>query len=829
MRTKNWTPLNPMVWLLLILLAGQALAQLDDRFGATGVEGSLYLGQKGLSWYRDWNDSYLRKKYPAPDKNKIWTVGKIDYRSDDLGMDYKWLILDLLEDTEVDFLQGFLNLCLALVDTNIIPIIGDYWAANRDLLEDQLEDTLNHFVFTDKKYGIKYRATCKYTTIEFQDTLPKFVMTVLQDTILATTSLSAVWKTHIYIDAWVLNPNPFNWGYVWKRIGDADCEFETTIQLAAYARLEGTGRGRFIQVKKIVTDSRTESDIDWSVFGISFTWEELSNAIEDLVDSEIEKALNKELLKEPITSPYYFVDFFKSLFPGKIVPTQQEVLDRIWEAERSAIERVIKEDGYEGGVWAIGYEPNWFPRLRPAQYAAVFTNYYRLIKQLDPRAKVLGPGLFLTEAIDNPGEVAWQFIPGMFQDFLAAIKDEFQQLVLAYFKMADSKTWYQQFFAHLPPDVKIDINDFHIFPMKANLQAINWDSLTFLMNDVTTFMQSLSQASETWVSEFGNINGKCSEAEVAEMCSRFCQYFKTNTVGISRWFWYLSYGHGPFYDLPIAPTPPTTALLNKKYQLTLIGQAYLKAADNTPPIMDAAPTDGGAVASPGQIVFRWQPAREFDTGIIDYQLQVRGEPGGAIIYNSWVGNVLSHTITYFSGKTLFARVQAKNGAELIGEWSPWSDGITIKAADSLDIRLADTTDRPELSPPDTSDETRSNLQSDDRLATGDATGEIDRGQPNSLEPTPPTAFQLAQNYPNPFNSATTIQYQLPNAMRVMLAIYNAQGQTIVTLVNEFQGAGTYTLNWNGCDANHSAVPSGIYLCRLQAGQFADSRKMILVR
>ncbi len=240
-----------IVVMIIVLAGGTAQGQLDDRFGVKGVEGTKYLGQKGLNWYRDWEDSYLPANYPASGKNKFWTVGKIDYRTDKLGMDYRWIILDLLEDTDVDLLQSFLDLCLAIVDTNIIPDISDYWTENKPLLETQLEDTLNHFSFTEKKYGIKYRAKCKNTDIAFQDSLPEFVLTVKQDTIILNTSIKADWKTHIYIEAWVLNPNPFHWGYYWEDVGDADCKFQTTIQVTGFIALEGQGRDRNLQVKKI--------------------------------------------------------------------------------------------------------------------------------------------------------------------------------------------------------------------------------------------------------------------------------------------------------------------------------------------------------------------------------------------------------------------------------------------------------------------------------------------------------------------------------------------------------------------------------------------------
>lgn len=817
-----------VVLMIVFLAVGTVRSQLDDRFGTKGVEGTKYLGQNGLNWYRDWDDSYLPTNYPPVGKNKFWTVGKIDYRTDKLGIDYRWIILDLLEDTEVDLLQKFLDLCLAVVDTNIVPIISDYWTKTKPLLETQLEDTLNHFTYTEKKYGVKYRAKCKNTDIIFQETLPEFVLTVKQDTIILNTSIKADWKTHIYIEAWILNPNPFNWGYYWEDIGDADCKFQTTIHITGFTSLEKTGRERHLQVKRIVPISQTESDIDWSVFGISFTWEKLSNSIEDLIDDEIEKALSIELNKSPITDPYYFVDFFKPLFSDGIVPTQQEILDQIWNEEQSHIIETIQSRGYKGGYWSIGYEPNWFPMLDPDQYAAFYTNYYKLIKELDPDAKVMGPPVLLTEAMENFEEIAWLFIPDIFQGFLLGIRDEFKKLVNSYFEIANSKTWYREFFNHLPSDVKVDVNDFHVFPINANYQTIDWDSLSSQINDMANFMREINQVDEVWVSEFGNIDRKRSEEQVAVMCRGFCQYFKSNTVGIQRWFWFLSKGHSPFYDIPFMPNPPITALLNDNFTLTQVGKVYLYEADITPPIMESSPMDQGRYTNPEKIAFNWNEAKEYDTGIADYKLEVIAKPGNIKVFDKWIGNRLSQTITYYNNKTLYARVQAKNNAGLIGDWSEWSDGITIIPVDIKDIDIADNSTSEENS--DGKDllnnaaDDNEEFSSETDLAKSDAelsaVARIATGIPD--------LFKISQNYPNPFNSSTTINYHLAEDGQVSIKIFNVRGEEIRTLVNEFKRADYYTVHWNGKDEKGNLIVSGVYLYQIQAGKHICTKKMVFV-
>lgn len=93
----------------------------------------------------------------------------------------------------------------------------------------------------------------------------------------------------------------------------------------------------------------------------------------------------------------------------------------------------------------------------------------------------------------------------------------------------------------------------------------------------------------------------------------------------------------------------------------------------------------------------------------------------------------------------------------------------------------------------------------------------------------PTTFALSQNYPNPFNPNTEIKYQLPRDSRVVLSIYNVMGQEVVTLVDADLKAGYYTATWNARDARGSEVSAGIYFCRLQAGEFSKTRKMVLIK
>ena len=93
----------------------------------------------------------------------------------------------------------------------------------------------------------------------------------------------------------------------------------------------------------------------------------------------------------------------------------------------------------------------------------------------------------------------------------------------------------------------------------------------------------------------------------------------------------------------------------------------------------------------------------------------------------------------------------------------------------------------------------------------------------------PAPFTLGPNYPNPFNPATQIAYELPEAAEVRLAIYNALGQEVRTLVQGRQEAGYYRVTWDGKDAAGRSVSSGLYFYRLMGSGFAETRKMLLLK
>ena len=93
----------------------------------------------------------------------------------------------------------------------------------------------------------------------------------------------------------------------------------------------------------------------------------------------------------------------------------------------------------------------------------------------------------------------------------------------------------------------------------------------------------------------------------------------------------------------------------------------------------------------------------------------------------------------------------------------------------------------------------------------------------------PATFALHANYPNPFNPETTIAFDLPQAGRVELQVFDLLGQTVRTLLAQELSAGGHQVVWNGLDASGARVSSGVYFYRLQAGSQVQMRRMLLLK
>jgi hypothetical protein len=111
-----------------------------------------------------------------------------------------------------------------------------------------------------------------------------------------------------------------------------------------------------------------------------------------------------------------------------------------------------------------------------------------------------------------------------------------------------------------------------------------------------------------------------------------------------------------------------------------------------------------------------------------------------------------------------------------------------------------------------------------RLKQFDTDGRFEYSKVIEVDLNSPTKFELSQNYPNPFNPSTTISFSLPQSGNVKLTVYNLLGEQVAELVNGFKEAGIYTLNYNAENLN-----SGLYIYKIEANGFIQSRKMLLLK
>jgi hypothetical protein len=98
-----------------------------------------------------------------------------------------------------------------------------------------------------------------------------------------------------------------------------------------------------------------------------------------------------------------------------------------------------------------------------------------------------------------------------------------------------------------------------------------------------------------------------------------------------------------------------------------------------------------------------------------------------------------------------------------------------------------------------------------------------------VDPRVPGTNSLGQNYPNPFNPTTTIGYGLASQALVTISVYDINGKLVRTLVSDTKPAGRYTVDWDGRNQAGNSVASGVYLSRMSAGSFVETKKLVLLK
>jgi len=93
----------------------------------------------------------------------------------------------------------------------------------------------------------------------------------------------------------------------------------------------------------------------------------------------------------------------------------------------------------------------------------------------------------------------------------------------------------------------------------------------------------------------------------------------------------------------------------------------------------------------------------------------------------------------------------------------------------------------------------------------------------------PERFTLYQNYPNPFNPITNLRYDLPEQAQVTLTVFDLMGRQIIKLVNTTQDVGNKSVRWNATNSFGKPVSAGVYLFQIHAGEFVQTKKMVLLK
>jgi len=118
-----------------------------------------------------------------------------------------------------------------------------------------------------------------------------------------------------------------------------------------------------------------------------------------------------------------------------------------------------------------------------------------------------------------------------------------------------------------------------------------------------------------------------------------------------------------------------------------------------------------------------------------------------------------------------------------------------------------------------------NGESDVWLIKTDSDGVVEIASTFNL----PATYNIHQNYPNPFNPVTTLRYDLPEQANVNIIIYDMLGRQVRTLLNQTQDAGYRSVIWNATNDYGNPVSAGVYLYKIQAGEFVQTKKMVLLK
>jgi hypothetical protein len=251
-----------------------------------------------------------------------------------------------------------------------------------------------------------------------------------------------------------------------------------------------------------------------------------------------------------------------------------------------------------GTVWEIGNEPNFFPAIQPAEYAAIYAHYHRIIKGEDSTAKVAFGPLFILETgadfklmtrelltvkFSNAGALAL-LGQARFDSLMATVDSVLSERI---FKLGTAE-YASQAFAALPPDVRPDYLSLHVYPYDDRAPSLAKTDIQAAVDSLVAKLAVITGGKPVWITEFGNINPALTASAVAANMSDLIDVFTSN-AGIGNLFYYKATGSATLEFLAGfgagAPANPLTRLATDSAfspadgnfscsELNAIGQMY---------------------------------------------------------------------------------------------------------------------------------------------------------------------------------------------------------------------------------------------------------------
>ncbi|HMN17464.1 MAG TPA: T9SS type A sorting domain-containing protein [Ignavibacteriaceae bacterium] len=319
-------------------------------------------------------------------------------------------------------------------------------------------------------------------------------------------------------------------------------------------------------------------------------------------------------------------------------------------------------------------------------------------------------------------------------------------------------------------------------------------------------------------------------------------FYCIDTIPNSAGFWYVD---NFLLNSPLTiPTPPAQICANSDTDTQKVILSWNPGTTINPSWgyviqrkngLPNSPTNYYQIAWVGPNVFSFEDLTVQLDSVYTYRIQIREGPGGNFRSN-WSNEATAYVPSVVPVELLsFSSFVVDDDVTL--NWSTATEtnnaGFQIERSKKLEVRSEEWNSIGFVNGSGTTTKIKSYSYKDENLAAGkylyrlkqiDLDGTFEYSNIIEAEVLSPSEFILEQNYPNPFNPNTRIQYAIGSKQFVSLKIFNSLGEEVASLVNEEKSAGFYKIDFN---ASH--LSSGIYYYKIIAGDFVQTRKMILIK